>query len=93
MTGIVISMFVPGNRNILDHVFEVLISGIHFSDCGKARLIVILALREKEEHLLTLCNESPFTLDWCFDNIDVEIINQSFHITMIVRILTQYCYQ
>ena len=72
MTGIVISMFVPGNRNILDHVFEVLISGIHFSDYGKARLIVILALREQEEHLLTLCNESPFTLDWCFDNIDVD---------------------
>ena len=59
-----------GNRNVLVHVFTALISGISFSDYGKARLIVVLALREQEAHLLTLHNESPFTLAWCFEFIN-----------------------
>ena len=71
MTGIIISMFPEnGNRNVLVHVFTALISGISFSDYGKARLIVVLALREQEAHLLTLRNESPFTLAWCFEFIN-----------------------
>ena len=74
MTGIVISMFVSENgnrnRNVLVHVFTAMISGISFSDYGKARLIVVLALREQEAHLLTLRNESPFTLAWCFEFIN-----------------------
>lgn len=71
MVEIIISMFTGGNqRQILADVFEELIFTLGFTNDQKARLIVALAIREEEEHLLTLSRQSPFDVNWCFENID-----------------------
>lgn len=71
MVEIVISIStVTNRRDISTDAFEELIFTLRFSDDQKARLIVALAIREEEEHLLTLSRQSPFDVNWCFENID-----------------------
>lgn len=71
MVRIVLAIFsVESRRDVLVDAFEELIFTLRFSDEQKARLIIELALREDEEHLLAFSRQSPFDLNWCFQNIN-----------------------